>query len=265
MDPSLRTRRENAVEPAGGGEDPRITAFRLDADGDGDLGLAPAYAGREWMRNTSERFANRCLPLLMANQAGWFVVNDTDVRFTWDGGSEPAATLIEYVDGPGRMRPLSHFGHGIVTWEIPFLFRTSPGWNLLVRGPANWPKEGVHALEGLVETDWAVATFTMNWILTRAESSVAFLAGEPLCMLVPQRRRDLEKFVADERPLASDPGLERAHEEWLGCRQRALINGTLASSQKRWEADYLRGTSPDGTSAADHQLRVRLPQFTRRP
>ena len=74
----------------------------------------------------------------------------------------------------------SHFGEGVITWNIPFLFRTSPGYNLLVRGPSNWIKDGVQALEGIVETDWAVQTFTMDWKFTRPRRWVRFEADEPI-------------------------------------------------------------------------------------
>ena len=55
----------------------------------------------------------------------------------------------------GQLLPASHFGDGILTWHLPILFRTPPGYNLLVRGPANYPKDAVSPLEGIVETDWA--------------------------------------------------------------------------------------------------------------
>jgi hypothetical protein len=119
------------------------------------------------MQATNERFANRCLPLLIANQAGWFLLNSHPIRVTWDGGNELSNLQVEYLKGFPPYPAVSHFGHGIVTWTIPYLFRTPPGYNLLVRGPSNWPKDGAHALEGIVETDWSVATFTMNWMLTR--------------------------------------------------------------------------------------------------
>jgi hypothetical protein len=38
--------------------------------------LVPPSRERSWMNSTRERFANRCLPLLMANQAGWLVMNN---------------------------------------------------------------------------------------------------------------------------------------------------------------------------------------------
>lgn len=105
--------------------------------------LVPAPPARRWMDETSYRFANRCLPLRMANQAGWFVLNDHPLCATWDGGDGRGSVSVESLEemppgGPATpLLAYSHFGHGILTFEIPFLFRTPPGYNVLARGPAN--------------------------------------------------------------------------------------------------------------------------------
>ena len=65
----------------------------------------------------------------------------------------------------------SHFGYGLLTFQLPYLFRTPPGYNLLVRGPANCPKDGAW-LDGLVGTDWSPARFFMTWQITRANEGV---------------------------------------------------------------------------------------------
>src|SRR5690606_37096116 len=105
---------------------------------------------REWMQNTRDAFANRCLPLLIANQAGWLVLLPHSVRVVWDGTPGLKSICIESFDGPQPHLASSHFGHGILTFTIPFLFRTPPGYNLQVRGPANTPKDGVYPLDGIV-------------------------------------------------------------------------------------------------------------------
>ena len=122
-----------ASEPAA--MDRELVAYELHP-GHG-VELVPASHERSWMSSTRERFANRCLPLLMANQAGWLVVNNTRVRARWNGGADAASVEFEYEDGGSGFRPMSHFGHGIITWPLPFLFRTPPGFNLLVRGARN--------------------------------------------------------------------------------------------------------------------------------
>src|SRR6185437_11250072 len=132
-----------------------------------NMPIVPAARERQWMDDSQRRFAYRCLPLLIANQAGWWVLNSHPIRVVWTGGWDPSCVKIQSLDGSATMPASGHFGEGVLTFNLPFLFRTAPGYNLHVRGPANLPKDGIQALEGIVETDWTMATFTMNWKFTR--------------------------------------------------------------------------------------------------
>lgn len=244
------------------GERPTLIAYRLDTAP--LLPLAPAPWAREWMAATNERFAYRCLPLLIANQSGWFVLNSHTLAVTWDGGDCPEALCLEYQSGAPPYPASSHFGHGILTWHLPYLFRTPPGYNLLARGPANWPKDGAYALEGVVEADWAVATFTMNWKLTARNQPVIFAEGEPICMLAPQRRGALEAFWPEVRDLADDPQLDAAYQRWTAGRRRFLADLRVPHSeavQQKWQRHYFQGTAPDGSAAPIHQTKVQLREF----
>jgi hypothetical protein len=230
------------------------------------MGLVPAAAGRAWMDATSERFAHRCLPLLLANQAGWWLVLDRPVAAIWTGGPEPAALTVSCAGQPPQPAS-SVFGHGLLTFHVPYLFRTPPGWNLLVRGPANQPRDGIAPLDGLVESDWAVATFTMSWQLTRPGHEVRFASGEPVCMIVPQRRGELESFRPCVVPLASEPATERAYREWAESRDFYLLHRRLTRSRpgaSSWQKHYFQGTSPAGEAAREHQTRLRLEPFAPR-
>jgi hypothetical protein len=226
--------------------------------------LVPAASARAWMDATGERFANRCLPLLMANQSGWFLLSSHRISVVWDGGNEIKSLEVQVEAGDPPAPAVSHFGAGILTWNIPFLFRTSPGYNLLVRGPANMPKDGVHPLEGLVETDWSAATFTMNWKVTRPNEPVVFEIGEPICMLVPQRRGELEEFQPRQRGLASDPEVFALYRLWEESRRNFLIELKVPGSEaaeRRWQKDYFQGIGPKGSGASEHQTKLSLRPF----
>ena len=209
-----------------------LVAYRVNPGVDHDLIAAPV--ARAWMDATPLRFANRCLPLLIANQAGWLLMNPETVTLTWDGTRDVAGVSVvyEHQEPVGVPRGvISHFGQGIVTWHVPYLFRTPPGWNLLARGPSNCPKDGIYALDGVVETDWSTATFTMNWQLTRPGLEVRFEAGEPYAMLVPQRRGELESFLPSIRPLQSADKDRVRHEQW--ATSRLDFNDRLARGEQR--------------------------------
>lgn len=239
-----------------------LIAYRFEGSaGDEDLWAAPIQ--RAWMEQTPQRFANRCLPLLIANQSGWLLINTETVRLTWNGGRNLDSVTIEY-EGEPQSRPfVSHFGSGIVTFLVPYLFRTSPGWNLLVRGPSNCPKDGIYPLEGVVETDWTTASFTMNWQLTRPGLTVTFARGEPVAMVVPQRRGDLERVSPRKRLLSSDPELESSYRLWEASRREFLadLNNQGLPKGKDWQRHYFRGRTIEGTEFPDHQTRLRVADF----
>jgi LPS sulfotransferase NodH len=156
--------------------------------------VVPGGPTRAWMNATPNRFAYRCLPMVIANQWGWMIETSHRVEAVWDGSHQPAG-LVVTSDAGDKCIAASHFGSGVLTFHVAHLFRTPPGYNMHVRGPANMPKDGICALEGIVETDWMEATFTMNWKLTRPNHPVVFEAGEPIAMISPVRRNELERFV----------------------------------------------------------------------
>ena len=226
--------------------------------------LMRAPVAREWMTVTRDRFAHRCLPLLIANQAGWLVCSGNALRATWDGGDDISSVIVEPLHGPAPVPALSHFGHGVLTWRIPYLFRTAPGYNLVVRGPTNRPKDGACALDGIVETDWAAATFTMNWKLTRANMPVAFEVDEPICMIFPQRRGELEGFRPEVRQLDEDADVLQSYQRWQESRTTFLLDLDTPGAPPNWQKHYFRGTSPDGSSGTEHQTKLKLRDFVHR-
>ena len=229
--------------------------------------IIPAPINRTWMSETRRGWANRCLPLLIANQGGWELRNPSAFTATWMGGNTPADLMIvPDTRAAGQFLPASNFGYGILTWHLPMLFRTPAGYDLLVRGPANHPKDAVSALEGVVETDWASASFSMSWKFTRKLMPVRFEVDEPICMIVPQRRGELEEFAPELRPIKSDEDLRRKYEFFHRSRhemgQVQAATDTTAGERVPWEGDYARGKHADGEAGAlDHRTRRHLRPF----
>jgi hypothetical protein len=200
----------------------------------------------------------------MANQCGWNIINEAHIELEWNGGVHPDDLTIRVANVQPRMfLPKSHFGHGIVTWSIPFLFRTSESTNLLVTGPFNEPRAGIASLSGIVETDWSNATFTMNWQVTTPHLKIHFGPGDSICTLIPIQRNYLERFDPEIRPLNSDPDLESGYLEWKASRQdfnKELIHTPAI----KWQRHYFTGKNVDGTAAVDHQTQLKLKQFRKK-
>jgi hypothetical protein len=224
--------------------------------------LVPASPNRGWMNAGAQAFANRCLPMRLANQHGWFILNNQSIEVTWNGGPHTSDLKVDYVTPLQQARRpsvLSHFGYGLLTWRVPFVFRTPPGYNLYVRGPANWCKEGACPLDGIVEADWAVTTFTMNWKMTCLNVPVRFEEGEPIAMVFPILRGQIENFVPELKDINSQPELATQHETWSTSRWSFLSQPRNPSV---WQRHYFEGTHPTATKKfGEHQRRLSVRPF----
>jgi hypothetical protein len=231
--------------------------------------VEPASRWRSWMSPRVKRNTQRCLPLLMASEHGWVLKNPQTFTAVWDGSAAVEGVRVDYPHGkPALGVAGSRFGGGMLTFNVPYVFRTPPGVNLLGRGPSNWPKDGIAPLEGLVETDWSVATFTMNWKITRPDHPVTFELGEPYCMVVPQPRGLLESLTPAFRPMSEDTELLEGHEEWARTRKElntkkflSIFAEDFKDYRGAWQKHYFRGQYPNGTPAPEHQTKLRLGRF----
>ncbi len=239
----------------------KLTAHVLDGH---TLDIRPAPREREWMDATDQHYAYRCLPLDIANASGWELLCQSGFSAHWDGG--PALESVQVTPDPGTSAPaLSHFGHGVLTFHVPCLFRTDAGIDLLATAPLNRPKDGIGGLSGVVETDWSPYAFTMNWKFTRP-GQVRFEAGEPFCHLLPLQRRLFEDVQAGWKPLSDTPELAEQVRRWTDSRGRfldALGHPGSEAEREKWQRSYFRGVDTHGCPAPAHRTRVRLPGFER--
>ena len=153
-----------------------------------------------------------------------------------------------------------------MTFTIPYLFRTPEGINLWVKGPANWIKDGIQPLEGVVEADWSDATFTMNWKMTRKNRTIRFRRGEPICMIIPVPRGLAEELEPVQQPLHSDPEQFARYEQWRESRRQfneALQRQDPAVVERGWQRDYMLGTGPSGRTFDEHQTKLKIRPFQR--
>lgn len=166
-----------------------LTAFY--ADRSPDMGIEPTTDGR-----------------------GFLLLNERRFVAEWSGGPNRLALRIHYDGRRPTGRALSDAGRGVLTFVIPYLFRTPAGFDLLVRGPANRPRDGIAPLEKLVAADRASTPFTMDWQFTRP-GTITFEEGDPICMIVPQRRQESSRFRSAVRPVD-----EETERQWRSESRR---------------------------------------------
>jgi len=145
------------------------------------------------------------------------------------------------------------------------VFRTPPGWNLWIGGPPNRIKDGLQALNGVMETDWTPFTFTMNWKFTRPNHWVHFDQFEPMCMVFPVQRDAVERFQPRLEPLPDNPKLLSAYTDWSDARAAFHVKMKREKPEKpsdTWQKHYYRGTDLAGkVYIDDHRTKLRLKPF----
>lgn len=229
--------------------------------------IRPAPRDRGWMDEAPEQYAYRCLPLDIANMHGWEILCPCDFSVMWTGGPTARDTQIRiHTNARDASCPVGLFGLGTVTFHIQGLFRTSPGWNLWVGGSPNWFKDGIQPLTGIVETDWAPYTFTMNWKLTRPNLWVHWKENDPMCFIFPLQRSAITEVTPRIKPLSDAPELQAQLAAWSKSRDDFHANVVWRPplhSKDRWQKHYYQGKDMEGSIQPDHKTKLHLREFER--
>jgi len=230
---------------------------------DPEAHIRTATPARAWMDAVLQKYVYRCIPLIAANTMGWELLNPVDATATWSGG--PMNTDVRVQQGsPNKFGASSHFGAGVVTFYVPFLFRTSPDLGLIVTGPANHDSGTAVPLDAFVRTDWLPFPFTMNWRITRADTPCAFSAGDAIARVLPFPIALLEETTLEITDLRDDAGFLAEVEQFGRARaqnvQKAaadvetwLAGGAKPTGDGVWNQQYVRARGADEPGFQPHQ------------
>jgi hypothetical protein len=188
------------------------------------------HGKRDWF----SRHAYFCLPLVIGNQYGFAMKSLLRATLLWNGGPNPADTVVTLHDSEESKKLaslqtiVSNFGLGIVTVQAAFALRTPPNISLMTVQPPNFFIDGLQNMTGVVETDNLRRDFTFNLKLTRPGYAVELNVGDVIAGFIPYPRGFVEQFelvdgctlfspeqIAEEQRAAQDFGRERAEIDVL--------------------------------------------------
>jgi hypothetical protein len=241
--------------------------------GDAQYKIRPASPRRQWMDDTRDAFAYRCMPLTIANSHGWEICCSHGFEAEWTGGAQPEDVVV-YPDNGADIEVSGHFGSGILTFASNFVLRTERGYGLWVTGPPNQFKADIQPLSAVVESDWVPVSFTMNWKLFQPGRRIRFSKGEPYCFFFPIKLGLVEQFMPKMMSIDSSPEIKKQFAIAYGKRtlvdhmRRFRQTGKIQTSveerslrpmlSKGW---YSKGQFPDGSAWTEHRSRVRVTPF----
>ena len=199
----------------------------------------------------------RCLPLTIGNQYGFTVSLEFDVTFEWNGGDSADSIFFKFDENKGDLNKLyprieTHFGHGIITINTPYSFRTPPGVNLITMNPPNYVIPNVTVMTGVIETDNLRRSFTFNLKIQIPNIRTTIPAGYPLAAFMPIPRYYSDKFNLNfaENLFNKDIVDEELKAESDAGDYRQNIEPTLKNSVGK---HYMQGKDVYGNVFKDHQ------------
>jgi hypothetical protein len=208
----------------------------------------PMRADRSAAGTLPTRAYRYCEAVTAAAGYGWWIFPPAGLRFIWDG-----ADIFWNCDGMDEWQPLSPSAQlpgfsaafdtaapdilkgcappmltalpepGTLQIWTGLMVRTSPGWHILVRAPANLPLTGGFVLyEGIVEADtWFGPLFT-NLRFTRSNTPITLRPDFPLVQVQPVLASSYADDVLDATELV--PSItDLSAADWRGYHETIVI------------------------------------------
>jgi len=221
--------------------------------------IVPSKPKRQWMDSTVDKFAYRCLPMSIVNQASWDVLCPSSVKATWNGGSNTSDMIIQYPDGTNFDFAKSEFGYGVLTFHTDFVITTENSDCVYCKGPANLHKKNIQPLEGIIETFWLPFTFTMNWKFEEP-GEVLFKKDEIMFSFFPVDLNYIESFDIIKRPMKLDSTLSKKYETYSSSRNEHIQIGD--TDGETWQKYYMKGMCPFSNKKHNlHKSKLNLKQI----
>lgn len=216
--------------------------------------IEPSGLKRTWMDETQDEYAYRCLPLNIANQHGWAIYPQKQIAAVWNGKQSIEKENISIIENHNNLA-VSWFGHGILTFSLPFLVKVAEGYSLYISGAPNHFKKGIQPCTGIYEADWAPYSFTMNWKFTHGYETVVFTPDDPICFFFPVKRNDVEMTKTKFTHIDEQDAKFKEMNDLFNTTRQHWNDENLDG----WQKHYFKGEFPDGSKCpVDHKTKLKL-------
>lgn len=175
---------------------------------------------RDWMDNTYNKHAYRCLPLSAANVNGWEVILQQDIRLIWDGGN----TVPRIIDGDiFKGRTIANCNKiGMIDFHIGWAFNTENGFDTWLTGSPNYFIDGAVPLTASIPSHWWPDEVQMTWKITKENQEIVFPAGMPFAFFCIYPNNLLPNVSIDVENLWDKPELIEARMAYGEAKMKKL-------------------------------------------
>jgi len=230
--------------------------------------VTPAASRRDWMDETQQRFAYKCVPLVMANTSGYHIACPFNLRVRWNGSNAANGVEIECLDEDFKeMLPdlfASHFGSGILTFRMPWIIRSDTvGIGAEITGSPNQWIPGLFPLQGMVQTWGHASSATMNWRLQYKDTDFYIPVGFPIAFIRPVSFEMLEQLQVDQVDFDKlDASFREDYDGWRQQRDAVLEQREDVPGLKAHKGAYGKNRKSSGETLPTRNFKpFRLPSL----
>lgn len=175
---------------------------------------------RDWMDETYNKHAYKCLPMSAANVNGWELILQQDVVVQWDGGNTPPRVLEgEFLGGRPVVVPSII---GIISFTTGWAINTEEGYDTWITGSPNYFIDGAAPLSATIPSSWWPDEFNMNWKITKIGEPVKFEAGMPFMFFNIYNNNLLENTEVIVENLWDKPELMAKRQSYGDAKMKKL-------------------------------------------
>ena len=181
---------------------------------------------RDWMDDTYNKHAYRCLPVSAANVNGWEIILQKEVRVIWEGGnsipritnSDSDGVTVEYEN-----RVIADCNKvGMIDFRLAWVFQTDPGYETWLMGSPNYFVDGAVALSAVLPSSWWPDETQFNWKITKINEEVIFPEGTPIAFFFVYKN-ELEDITISTKNLWEDQELFQARKSYNEAKMNKMI------------------------------------------
>jgi hypothetical protein len=156
---------------------------------------------REWMDNTPEKHAYRCMPISLANTLGWGISFPVDISFIWDGIDDSSDSHVKILKGEKYCT--TQRGNATISFNTYLTIQTDDEITTLITPVPNYFNKNAQCYTSLISTSFYKSMMPVAWKITEPNIEITIPAGMPVATLIPISLKgieDIEMNILNEAP-----------------------------------------------------------------
>jgi hypothetical protein len=223
---------------------------------------------KNFKRDWFDKNFYRCLPISLGNIQGFVISVPFDFDIFWTGGNSRNDLIFNFYEDEKNFHKKchvnveSHFGYGILTINLPIIFKTPPNVNLMTISPPNFLIPGLTPITSVIETDNLRYSFGLSIKVDINNIWIKIKKNSPLIGIIPIPRNFCDNFeivnaydILDKEEVEEERKI--AHEHFI-INYNAFNNNKLNKKTKtQWNKTYLNGTDIRGNKFKNYHQTLR--------